>query len=166
MGQSTQTASRPRAVAAVHVGFQCIEDLLPQVAFKVLRAQLGGKTGVLSASRAGASPHCACGGVQPIDKQVAPARQTAIHDGAAQAADRGTHAHECASGGGGNPVSCDVRTPCPLPTHIETTRHAANCRRPKTLTERLQWMEDNLPGFREELAQVNATQQKSTFARA
>jgi len=38
--------------------------------------------------------------------------------------------------------------------------------RPKNLKERLQWMADNLPGFREELAQVNAIQRQSTFLRA
>lgn len=84
-------------------GLRPIGEFLPLVLSDVLRAQLGGKTGVLSASRAGASPHCACGGMQPIDKQVATARQAAHHDGAAQAADRGTHAHECASGGGRAP---------------------------------------------------------------
>lgn len=101
-----------------------------------------------------------------FDKQAAMAHQPAVHDGAAQAADRGTHAHVGASGGGGNPVSCDVRTPCPLPTRSDATRRAANCGRPKTLKERLQWMADNLPGFREELAQVNGIQQHSIFARA
>lgn len=111
MGQSTQTASRPRPVAAVHGGFQSLGDLLPIVMFEVLRAQQGSKTGVYGASLAVALPHCAGGGVQPIDKQEATAHQAALHDGAAQAADRGTRLRVSANGGGGNPVSCDGGVP-------------------------------------------------------
>lgn len=33
--------------------------------------------------------------------------------------------------------------------------------RPKTLAERLQWMADNLPGFREELAAVEQAQRRA-----
>lgn len=71
----------------------------------------------------------------------------------------GTTSHEvapCPAGSPRQPVNeCAMRA-----TGVKHTS------RPKNLKERLQWMADNLPGFREELELANTIQRQSTSLRA
>jgi len=102
-----------------------------------------------------------------FDKQTAAAcqpsnlagRHKAPTRGPTQWGGEGTTSREvapCPAGSPPQPVNgCALRATGVKPTS-----------RPKNLKERLQWMAENLPGFREELAQVAAIQRQSTSPRA
>jgi hypothetical protein len=77
-------------------------------------------------------------------------------------------------GGEGTPSHEVVACPAGLPTQFERSANlrsaglpgipaAQHTARPKTLKERIQWMADNLPGFREELDQVDAIKRRATL---
>lgn len=89
---------------------EILGDLFPELLTDTLSGSPRRNNRAHGASRAATFPPRSGAGMHPTDKQATRAHLAAYHGGAAQAADRGTHAHECASGGGGNPTSSDGGT--------------------------------------------------------
>ena len=147
MSHPTTARARPRPVRTFVAGLHPIGDVLPQAMTIICDAARTRS----AASREGC-------GLRLPDRQGATADCCATPPGRHRAPTGAPMSTQVRMGGEGTPA-CEDAARDAAPARSLPGRHSG---RPKSLKERLQWMADNLPGFRDELAQVATMQSHAT----